>query len=55
VRPTAGDKGTLRRADSCELLSTDRDRSPMDLFVFLAVLTAAAFHAGWNALLKLNV
>jgi drug/metabolite transporter (DMT)-like permease len=27
----------------------------MDLFVFLAVLTAAAFHAGWNALLKLNV
>jgi drug/metabolite transporter (DMT)-like permease len=27
----------------------------MDLFVFLAVLTAAAFHAGWNALLKLNL
>jgi drug/metabolite transporter (DMT)-like permease len=27
----------------------------MDLFVFLAVLTAAAFHAGWNALLKLDV
>jgi drug/metabolite transporter (DMT)-like permease len=27
----------------------------MDLFVFLAVLVAAAFHAGWNALLKLNV
>ena len=27
----------------------------MDLFVFLAVLLAAAFHAGWNALLKLNV
>ena len=27
----------------------------MDLFVFLAVLAAAAFHAGWNALLKLNV
>jgi drug/metabolite transporter (DMT)-like permease len=27
----------------------------MDLFVFLAVLTAAAFHAGWNALLKLKV
>ena len=27
----------------------------MDLFVFLAVLTAAAFHAGWNTLLKLNV
>lgn len=27
----------------------------MDLLVFLAVLTAAAFHAGWNALLKLNV
>jgi drug/metabolite transporter (DMT)-like permease len=27
----------------------------MDLFVFLAVLTAAAFHAGWNAILKLNV
>jgi drug/metabolite transporter (DMT)-like permease len=45
----------LRRADSCELLSADRDRSLMDLFVFLAVLTAAAFHAGWNALLKLNV
>ena len=29
--------------------------SAMDLFVFLAVLAAAAFHAGWNALLKLNV
>src|SRR5262249_29702333 len=28
---------------------------PMDLFVFLAVLAAAAFHAGWNALLKLNL
>ena len=27
----------------------------MDLLVFLAVLVAAAFHAGWNALLKLNV
>jgi drug/metabolite transporter (DMT)-like permease len=27
----------------------------MDLFVFLAVLAAAAFHAGWNALLKLNL
>jgi drug/metabolite transporter (DMT)-like permease len=27
----------------------------LDLLVFLAVLTAAAFHAGWNALLKLNV
>jgi multidrug transporter EmrE-like cation transporter len=27
----------------------------MDLFVFLAVLTAAGFHAGWNALLKLKV
>ncbi len=27
----------------------------MDLFVFLAVLVAAAFHAGWNALLKLKV
>ncbi len=27
----------------------------MDPVVFLAVLTAAAFHAGWNALLKLNV
>jgi drug/metabolite transporter (DMT)-like permease len=27
----------------------------MDLYVFLAVLTAAACHAGWNALLKLNV
>ena len=27
----------------------------MDLYVFLAVLAAAAFHAGWNALLKLNV
>jgi drug/metabolite transporter (DMT)-like permease len=27
----------------------------MDLFVFLAVLTAAACHAGWNALLKLKV
>ena len=27
----------------------------MDLFVFLAVLAAAACHAGWNALLKLNV
>ena len=27
----------------------------MDLFVFLAVLTAAAFHAGWNALLKLDI
>jgi drug/metabolite transporter (DMT)-like permease len=27
----------------------------MDLFVFLAVLTAAACHAGWNALLKLDL
>jgi drug/metabolite transporter (DMT)-like permease len=27
----------------------------MDLFVFLAVLAAAAFHAGWNALLKLKL
>jgi drug/metabolite transporter (DMT)-like permease len=27
----------------------------VDLLVFLAVLAAAAFHAGWNALLKLNV
>ena len=27
----------------------------MDLFVFLAVLAAAACHAGWNALLKLEV
>lgn len=27
----------------------------MDLFVFLAVLAAAACHAGWNALLKLDV
>jgi len=26
----------------------------MDLFVFLAVLMAAAFHAGWNTLLKLD-
>lgn len=28
---------------------------PMDPFVFLAVLTAAACHAGWNALLKLDL
>jgi len=27
----------------------------VDLFVFLAVLLAAACHAGWNALLKLNL
>ncbi len=27
----------------------------MDLFVFVAVLAAAACHAGWNALLKLDV
>jgi drug/metabolite transporter (DMT)-like permease len=27
----------------------------MDLFVFLAVLVAAAFHAGWNTLLKLDL
>ena len=27
----------------------------MDLFVFIAVLVAAACHAGWNALLKLNI
>lgn len=27
----------------------------MDAFVFMAVLAAAACHAGWNALLKLNV
>jgi drug/metabolite transporter (DMT)-like permease len=27
----------------------------MDLFVFVAVLVAAACHAGWNALLKLNM
>jgi drug/metabolite transporter (DMT)-like permease len=27
----------------------------MDVFVFTAVLAAAAFHAGWNALLKLNL
>jgi drug/metabolite transporter (DMT)-like permease len=27
----------------------------MDLFVFLAVLAAAACHAGWNALLKLSL
>ena len=27
----------------------------MDPFVFTAVLAAAACHAGWNALLKLNV
>jgi drug/metabolite transporter (DMT)-like permease len=27
----------------------------MDLFVFIAVLGAAACHAGWNALLKLNL
>lgn len=26
----------------------------MDFYVFIAVLAAAAFHAGWNALLKLN-
>ncbi|HXE86204.1 MAG TPA: EamA family transporter, partial [Hyphomicrobiaceae bacterium] len=27
----------------------------MELFVFVAVLTAAACHAGWNALLKLDL
>jgi drug/metabolite transporter (DMT)-like permease len=27
----------------------------MDLYVFVAVLAAAAFHAGWNALLKLRL
>src|SRR5690606_17116252 len=27
----------------------------MDAFVFFAVLTAAAFHAGWNALLKVKL
>jgi hypothetical protein len=27
----------------------------MDLFIFLAVLIAAAFHAGWNTLLKLKL
>jgi hypothetical protein len=27
----------------------------MDLFIFLAVLAAAAFHAGWNTLLKLKL
>ncbi len=27
----------------------------MDLFVFLAVLGAAACHAGWNTLLKLDL
>lgn len=27
----------------------------MDAFVFAAVLVAAAFHAGWNALLKVNL
>jgi hypothetical protein len=27
----------------------------MDPFVFVAVLIAAACHAGWNAILKLNV
>jgi hypothetical protein len=27
----------------------------MDPFIFLAVLTAAAFHAGWNTLLKLKL
>ncbi len=27
----------------------------MDLFVFCAMLAAAAFHAGWNAMLKLNL
>lgn len=30
-------------------------RWPMDLFVFFAVLAAAACHAGWNALLKLKL
>jgi drug/metabolite transporter (DMT)-like permease len=32
-----------------------REAHHLDLLVFLAVLAAAAFHAGWNALLKLNV
>ena len=27
----------------------------MDAFVFFAVLAAAAFHAGWNALLKVKL
>jgi hypothetical protein len=27
----------------------------MELFVFVAVLAAAACHAGWNALLKLDL
>ena len=27
----------------------------MDFYVFIAVLAAAACHAGWNTLLKLNV
>jgi drug/metabolite transporter (DMT)-like permease len=31
------------------------DLHAMDLLVFLAVMAAAAFHAGWNALLKFKL
>jgi drug/metabolite transporter (DMT)-like permease len=35
--------------------SSRHDLHAMDLFIFLAVLIAAAFHAGWNTLLKLKL
>ena len=35
--------------------SSNQAHAHVDPFVFTAVLAAAAFHAGWNALLKLNV
>src|SRR5947199_7902658 len=36
-------------------VGTSRAPPDMYLFVFFAVLAAAAFHSGWNALLKLNL
>jgi drug/metabolite transporter (DMT)-like permease len=43
LSPAANDAGTIEGSHA------------MDLFVFIAVVIAAACHAGWNALLKLKV
>ena len=56
VRRRYSAKDWLRNGGCCGLLTRQHKPHPcMDALVFLAVLTAAAFHAGWNALLKLNV
>jgi drug/metabolite transporter (DMT)-like permease len=46
----------LSKNRGCSTLARQRAITiPMDFFVFIAVLAAAAFHAGWNALLKLDL